>query len=165
MNSVSVTGKNWILKEFNEKDLVYLKDNHFLDETVSKLIAIRKIKKEEIQNFLNPTIKNILPNPLILKDMAIAVKRTIKAIANKEKVGVFGDYDVDGATSTALLGRYFKMINLNFDIYIPDRKSEGYGPTESGFQNLIDKGVNLIFTVDCGTMAFKPIEFSQKKKC
>ncbi len=163
MNSVSVTGKNWILKEFNEKDLVYLKDNHFLDETVSKLIAIRKIKKEEIQNFLNPTIKNILPNPLILKDMAIAVKRTIKAITNKEKVGVFGDYDVDGATSTALLGRYFKMINLNFDIYIPDRKSEGYGPTESGFQNLIDKGVNLIFTVDCGTMAFKPIEFSQKK--
>ena len=163
MNSVSVTGKNWILKKFNEKDLVYFKDNHFLDETVSKLIAIRKIKKEEIQNFLNPTIKNILPNPLILKDMEISVKRTLIAIIGQEKVGVFGDYDVDGATSTALLGRYFKKINLNFEIYIPDRKSEGYGPTVNGFQNLIDKGVNLIFTVDCGTMAFKPIEFSQKK--
>tara|TARA_B100000959_G_C14963617_1_gene616813 strand:+ start:657 stop:2444 length:1788 start_codon:yes stop_codon:yes gene_type:complete len=164
MNLASVTGKNWILKKFNEQDISYLKDNYFLDEVISKLLAIRKIKKNEIQNYLSPSIKNILPNPFILKDMDLAVKRSVKAIVNKEKIGIFGDYDVDGATSTALLGQYFKKINRDFEIYIPDRKTEGYGPSEKGFKNLIEKNVKLIFTVDCGTMAFQAVDFAQKQK-
>ena len=164
MNLASVTGKSWILKKFNEEDLLYLKDNYFLDDITSKLMAIRKIKKEEVQNYLNPSIKNILPNPMTIKDMKLSVKRTALAITNKEKIGIFGDYDVDGATSTALLGRYFEKINHSFEIYIPDRRSEGYGPTKEGFTALIDKDVKLIFTVDCGTMAFDAIDFAQKKK-
>ena len=74
MNLASVTGKNWILKKFNQEDISYLKDAHFLDEITSRLLAIRKIKKNEIQNYLSPSIKNILPNPFILKDMDLAVK-------------------------------------------------------------------------------------------
>ena len=140
-------------KKFNEEDISYLKDNYFLDDITSRLLAIRKIKKDEIQNYLNPSIKNILPNPLILKDMDLTVKRSVNAICKKEKIGIFGDYDVDGATSTALLGQYFKKINQDFEIYIPDRKTEGYGPSKKGFQTLIEKNVKLIFTVDCGTMA------------
>ncbi len=161
MNSISVSGKNWILKEFNENDVIFLKDNYFLSEIISKLLAIRKIKKEDIQIYLDPSIKNTLPNPFVLKDMELAVKRTSEAILKKEKLGVFGDYDVDGATSTALLGKYFKDIKQNLEIYIPDRKNEGYGPNIKGFKLLIENGAKLIFTVDCGTSSFEPIEFAQ----
>ena len=163
MNSSSVSGKNWILKKFDENDISYFKENFYLDEITSKLLAVRNLDKNEIQNYLNPTIKNILPNPDVLKDMSKTVERTYQAILKKEKIGIFGDYDVDGATSTALLGQFFQKINHNFEIYIPDRRTEGYGPTINGFKNLIDKKVNLIFTVDCGTMSYEPIEYAQNK--
>jgi single-stranded-DNA-specific exonuclease len=163
MNSVSVRGKNWILKEFNSEDINFFKTNFFLDEIVAKLLSIRKIKKDEVKYFLEPTIKNILPNPFILKDMDKAINRTIEAIKNKEKIGIFGDYDVDGATSTAILGQYFRSLKINYEIHIPDRKTEGFGPNEEAFKKFIDKGVNLIFTVDCGTLSFNPINFAKNK--
>ena len=109
MNLGSVSGKNWISKEFNSDDIDFFKTNFFLDEIVAKLLSIRKIKKEEVKNFLDPSIKNILPNPFVLKDMDKGIDRTISAILKKEKIGIFGDYDVDGATSTAILGQYFKL--------------------------------------------------------
>ena len=88
--------------------------------------------------------------------------RTLKAINNKEKIGIFGDYDVDGASSTALLGKYFEHLNLEYEIYIPDRKTEGYGPSIKGFKQFISNKVNIIFTVDCGTCHLKQL-ISQKK--
>ena len=163
MNSISVSGKNWIPKEFNSEDINYFKTNFFLDEIVAKLLSIRKIKKEEIDFFLNPSIKKILPNPFILKDMDKATERTISGILKKEKVGIFGDYDVDGATSTAILGQYFKSLNIDYEIYIPDRKNEGFGPNENAFSEFINLGVNLIFTVDCGTLSFAPMDFAKNK--
>jgi single-stranded-DNA-specific exonuclease len=163
MNSISVSGKNWISKEFNSDDINFYKTNYFLDETVAKLLSIKKIKKEEIKFFLNPSIKNILPNPFTLKDMEKATERTISGIMKKEKIGIFGDYDVDGATSTAILGQYFNSLNIDYEIYIPDRKTEGFGPNEKAFSEFIDLGVNLIFTVDCGTLSFEPVDFAKKK--
>ena len=121
MSTPSVSGKNWIPKEFNSDEIDFFKTNYFLDEIVAKLLSIRKIKKEEVKFFLEPTIKNILPNPYILKDMDKAIERTEKAIFKTEKIGIFGDYDVDGATSTAVLGKYFESLNIPFEIYIPDR--------------------------------------------
>ena len=144
--------------------LTFLKQIFFLDEIVAKLLSIRKIKKEEVKNFLDPSIKNILPNPFVLKDMDKGIDRTISAILKKEKIGIFGDYDVDGATSTAILGQYFKLLNINFEIYIPDRKSEGFGPNKKAFLEFINLGVNLIFTVDCGTLSFEPISYAKKEK-
>ena len=164
MSSFSITGKKWILRKFNSTDLTFIKDNFFLDEITSKLLAIKKIKKEDINNYLNPVLKNILPNPSILTDMEKTVERTFSAIKKKEKIGIFGDYDVDGATSTAILGKYFSQINHSYEIYIPDRKSEGYGPSKQGFQKLINKGTKLIFTVDCGTLSFEPINFAYQNK-
>ena len=164
MNSISVSGKNWISKEFNSDDINFFKTNYFLDETVAKLLSIRKIKKNEIKSFLNPSIKNILPNPFVLKDMDKAIERTISGILKKEKIGIFGDYDVDGATSTAILGQYFKSVNIEYEIYIPDRKTEGFGPNEKAFSDFINLGVNLIFTVDCGTLSFAPMNFAKIKK-
>ena len=162
MNSLSVSGKYWILKQFNQEDLNFIKDNYSLDEITSKLLTIRNIKKEEINSFLNPSIKNFLPNPNILLDMKKATSRFYQAVLNKDKIGIFGDYDVDGATSTALLGNYFNEINLDYEIYIPDRKKEGYGPSIESFKELIDKGVKLIITVDCGTLSFEAINFANE---
>ena len=90
MNSLSISGKNWILRKYNQKDLTFIKDNFFLDEITSKLLSIRKIKKEEINSFLNPSIKNFLPNPNNLLDMIKSTLRTVSAIENNEKIGVFG---------------------------------------------------------------------------
>ena len=125
MNSLSISGKNWILKKYNQNEITFLKDNFFLDEITSKLLSIRKIKREDIKSFLNPSIKTYLPNPNTLVDMKEATLRSIKSIVKKEKIGIFGDYDVDGATSTALLGKYFSELKLPYEIYIPDRKKEG----------------------------------------
>ena len=164
MNTLSISGKNWILKEYNPDDLVYFKENFSLDEITSKLLSIRKIKKEEINSFLNPSIKSFLPNPNDLIDMVKTTSRSVKIIREKEKIGIFGDYDVDGATSTALLGNYFTELNLDYEVYIPDRKKEGYGPSIKSFEQLINKNVKLIFTVDCGTLSFDAIKYAKEKK-
>ena len=164
MNLMSVVGKNWIQKEFDLDEIKFIKENFFLDEIVAKLLSIRKIKREEINFFLNPSIKNSLPNPYSLNDMQKAIDRTISCIVSNEKVGIFGDYDVDGATSTAILGNYFRSLNLPYEIYIPDRQKEGFGPNEKGFDYLIENGSKLIFTVDCGTLSYLPIEYANTKK-
>ena len=145
MNSLSVSGKNWILKKYSEERSNFLKDNFSLDEITSKLLSIRQIKKDEVSSFLNPSIKNFLPNPYNLIDMEKSTIRTVNAINQKEKIGIFGDYDVDGATSTALLGNYFSELNLKYETYIPDRKKEGYGPTIKSFQELIKKKSKVNF--------------------
>ena len=164
MNVSSISGKSWILKRYNQEDITFIKENFSLDEITSKLLSIRKIKKEDINSFLNPSIKNFLPNPNILMDMEKSSARAGKSIINNDKIGIFGDYDVDGATSTALLGNYFSELDLNYEIYIPDRKKDGYGPSKNSFQHLINKNVKLIFTVDCGTLSFEAIEFAKKNK-
>ena len=164
MNTFSVSGKKWILKKYNNEEISFLKNNFFLDEITAKLLSIRKIKKEDVNSFLNPSIKNFLPNPDSLVDMEKSTRRTIDAINEKEKIGIFGDYDVDGATSTALLGKYFSELELPYEIYIPDRKKEGYGPSVKSFKQLINKGVKIIFTVDCGTLSFEAIKYAKENK-
>ena len=91
MNSLSLSGKSWILKQFNNDDLIFMKDNYSLDEITSKLLSIRKIKKEDVSSFLNPSIKNFLPNPNVLLDMEKATSRTYQSILNRDKIGIFGD--------------------------------------------------------------------------
>jgi len=163
MSFTSVSGKKWIFRKFDDIDIKKYSENYFLSEIVAKLLSIRKKNINNIKFFLNPTIKNLLPNPMQMKDMNNAVNRTFESIKKKELIGIFGDYDVDGATSTALLARYFFSINQKLHTYIPDRKKEGYGPTVKSFNNLIDKGVKIIFTVDCGTLSFEPVKTAQNK--
>ena len=161
MNFTSVSGKKWIFKKYNDSDIKKFSDDYSLTEITSKLLSIRKKNIDNIKLYLNPKIKNLLPNPYCLKDMKKAIERTYRSLANKEKIGIFGDYDVDGATSTALLSRYFLSINQKIETYIPDRKKEGYGPNEKGFDFLINLGAKIIFTVDCGTSSFLPIRHAQ----
>ena len=99
----------------------------------------------------------------LLRCLKKSSKRTAEAIIKKEKIGIFGDYDVDGATSTALLGKYFSELNIPYKVYIPDRKKEGYGPTIKSFKELISNGVSIIFTVDCGTLSFDAINYARER--
>ena len=164
MNLFSITGKKWIFKKFNRTETISLAEKYSLSDIVAKLLSIRKKNINNFDLFLNPKIKNHLPNPFVLKDMDIATKRTCSAVFKNEKIGIFGDYDVDGATSTAILAKYFKSINNEIFTYIPDRQKEGYGPSAVGFQKLIKKGVKIIFTVDCGTLSYEAIKFASEKK-
>jgi len=93
-----------------------------------------------------------------------AVERTCKSIKKKETIGIFGDYDVDGASSAALLVKYFLSISQSIETYVPDRRKEGYGPNINAFNHLISNGSNLIFTVDCGTLSYEPINTAKNKQ-
>ncbi len=163
MTSTSVSGKKWIYKEFSNSDIKEISEKYSLSQILAKLISIRKKNIDDIDLYLNPSIKNHIPNPFKLKDMRAAVDRTYESIINTELIGIFGDYDVDGATSTALLSRYFLSIKQKIKTYIPDRKLEGYGPSINGFDSLIKKKAKIIFTVDCGTLSFEPVTFAQNK--
>ena len=162
MNIFSVSGKNWIYKKFDSSDVKNISEKYSLGEISARLLSIRKKNIRDLDLFLDPKIKNLLPNPMKLKDMNEAVERTYVSICNFDLIAIFGDYDVDGATSTALLARYFLSINQEIKTYIPERKTEGYGPTSKAFKSLIDNGANLIFTVDCGTLSYEPIEMAKK---
>ncbi len=164
MNLSSINGKKWIFKKFDHNETINFAEKYSLSDTVAKLLSIRKKNINNLDLFLNPKIKNHLPNPFILKDMDLATKRTYEAVLNNDKIGIFGDYDVDGATSTAILAKYFRSINCEILTYIPDRQKEGYGPSAIGFKKLINKGVKIIFTVDCGTLSYEAIQYANDEK-
>ena len=163
MNLASVSGKNWVFKKFNDNLVPKYSEEFSINEIIARLLIIRNIKSEDVALFLNPTIKNLMPNPYLLNDMEKAVKKTTKIIMENEAIGIFGDYDVDGATATALLGNYFRQINHKAHIFIPDRKKDGYGPSVNTFKKLVDKKVKLIITVDCGTVSFDAINYANNQ--
>ena len=116
----SVLGKDWISKTYSEDVVNSLKNNLNISEILSRLIAIRKINIDEVNLYLNPKLKDTLPNPFVLKDMDKSVERCLNAIIKKEKIGIFGDYDVDGATSTALAMRALKAFGASVIESDPD---------------------------------------------
>lgn len=136
---------------------------HGISELLAGILAGRGVALDAVPQFLNPTLRDHLPDPFHLKDMDKAVARIAKAIADKEPIAVFGDYDVDGATSTALLYHYLGALGVRIRPYIPDRMKEGYGPTIPAFKQLIDEGAKLIITVDCGTLAHEPIAYAASR--
>jgi single-stranded-DNA-specific exonuclease len=118
-------------------------------------------KIEDIDNFLNPKIKNLLPNPFILFQMDEAIALLIEVIKRNGKICIFGDYDVDGSVSCAILQRFLKEYNVDVQFYIPDRIAEGYGPNVNAMRHLADIGINLIIMVDCGTLANESIDIAK----
>lgn len=135
--------------------------------SVARVLAGRdsfrgEVNFDEVENFLNPTIKVSLPDPFCLLDMGVAVAKIISVVKAGKKITVFGDYDVDGATSSALLKRFFASIGAEIGIYIPDRILEGYGPNVEALLNLKKQGTDLVITVDCGTVAFEPLQAAQE---
>ncbi|HJK86370.1 MAG TPA: single-stranded-DNA-specific exonuclease RecJ [Candidatus Megaira endosymbiont of Nemacystus decipiens] len=154
----SVSGKMWLERLINEDIVSDIKKNLGTSDFVSRLIS-RNIKNiEQAEKFLYPKIKTLLPDPFHLKDMEKGVKRCMQAILSGETICIFGDYDVDGATSSALLKNFFDSINVKSFIYIPDRIEEGYGPNISAMDKIKNKNASLVITVDCGSVSFDAIK-------
>lgn len=160
--SLSLTGKKWVFPPIDERKVNSFSQTYGLEDRVSQILAQRLSSLEEVEAFLTPTLKTHLPDPTLLPDMDRAVARLLVALEKKEKIAIWGDYDVDGATSSALLGRFLRAIGHPVRIYIPDRFEEGYGPNIKGFQKLQKEGISLIMTVDCGTTAFAVLEEAQE---
>ena len=153
----SALGKRWIPTPYNERHALGISQTYNLPEIVGRMLSAREIGFDDVKNFLNPTLKVQLPNPSILKDMDKAAGRLSKAVINDEKIAVFGDYDVDGATSTALLRRFFGAVGIDLRVYIPDRMKEGYGPNTEALLKLKEEGASVVMTVDCGISAHEPL--------
>lgn len=161
----SVLKKTYQKAPTDERLALAISQKFDLELSVARILANKdfsdatgNIDFAEVENFLNPTIKASLPDPNQLLDMDKAVAKIINAIHKKQKITIFGDYDVDGATSSALLSRFLTQVGVKNNIYIPDRILEGYGPNTEALLNLKKQGTDLLITVDCGTVAFEPLE-------
>ncbi|HTC83052.1 MAG TPA: single-stranded-DNA-specific exonuclease RecJ [Rhizomicrobium sp.] len=147
----SFTGRRWLLKPVDtalERDLL---SEH--PPVVARLLALRGVTLAEAADYLTPKLKTLLPDPFVLKDMEVAVARVAAAIHAGERIAVFGDYDVDGSTSAALLSDFLSALGAAPRIYIPDRMKEGYGPSSAAMRVLSAEGARLVITVDCGSAA------------
>lgn len=131
------------------------------DDLVAQLLLARGCPPDEIEAHRTPSIRGFMPDPSIFRDMDRAAARLADAVIAREPVAIFGDYDVDGATSAAVLIRLLRDLGLSPRAYIPDRMTEGYGPTEAALLRLQAEGANLIVTVDCGAQAFEPLAAAQ----
>lgn len=127
-------------------------------DLVGRLLAARGVKPDEAELFLNPTLKDLFPDPSSFADMDRAAEVILDAIVSGKKVAVFADYDVDGGTSSAILSRYFRAWGRELILYVPDRLTEGFGPTPFAFRALKDMGAELVVTVDCGAAAIAALQ-------
>jgi single-stranded-DNA-specific exonuclease len=133
-----------------------------LPEMLARLLAGRNVELDAVEDFLDPTIRKLMPDPFTVTQMEAAAKRIADAAQRREKVAIFGDYDVDGATSSALLAWHLRHCGLDPQIHIPDRIFEGYGPNVDAIRILAGKGATLLVTVDCGTTSFEPLAEAKK---
>ena len=149
----SFTGRRWRLTACDETAAQILSRDANVSPALARLLLARRVAAGDVADYLNPTLKRFLPEPLSLKDMDKAVARTLRAIESGEKTAIWGDYDVDGSTSAALLSEFLSALGAAPRIYIPDRMTEGYGPNAAGLLGLKEEGVSLVLTVDCGAGA------------
>jgi len=153
----SLGGRRWLSAPCDERTALAISQRLGLPEVVGRVLSARHIGLEECESFLNPTLKDLLPDPFHLNSMDVAAKRLADAVRGGEMIGIFGDYDVDGATSSALLARFFEAAGAAVKVHIPDRMTEGYGPNAPALLKLRDAGAGVVVTVDCGTTAFDPL--------
>ncbi len=132
------------------------------DDLVTQLLLSRGATRDTLAINREPTIRGFMPDPSVFQDMDKAAERIAEAVVNQEKVTIFGDYDVDGATSAALLIRLLRDLGLQAGHYIPDRLMEGYGPSGEALVKLGQQGSDLVVTVDCGAMAFEALDMANK---
>ena len=153
----SLKGKRWVRRPGDDRIGLALSQRLGLPDVIGQLLVSRGLDLDTAESFLDPRIRDQLPDPLALKDMKSAVERLVEAITQGETIAIFGDYDVDGATSAALLKRFFEAVGGRIEVYVPDRQKEGYGPNTAALLELGAQGASVIVTVDCGTTAYEPL--------
>ena len=160
----SATGRSWRdrLDERGDMRALAIAQRHDLPELLARILAGRNVEVDAVEAFLDPTLKRSMPDPNVLTAMTEAAERLAEAVTRNESVAIFGDYDVDGATSAALLARYLRQCGIDPIIHIPDRLFEGYGPNVEAVRALAARGATLLVCVDCGTTSIEPLVEAKK---
>lgn len=154
--------KKWEICKINEEDINKICEENNLSQLIGSILAGKKIiSKDEIREFLNPT-RDDFHDPFLMPDMEKAVERILIAIQNKEKIIIYGDYDVDGITSVTVLKKFLEEQGLKTGEYIPNRLNEGYGLNKEAVKNISEQGYTLIITVDCGISCIEEIEYAKE---
>jgi single-stranded-DNA-specific exonuclease len=155
----SATGRVWRdrLDDRGNARSLAIAQRHGVPDLLARILAGRNIEVESVNAYLDPTIKRLMPDPHVIVGMEAAASRIAGAIVRGELVAIFGDYDVDGATSSALLASFLRAAGIAPLIHIPDRIFEGYGPNTEAIQSLAAQGAKLLVTVDCGTTSMEPL--------
>ncbi|WP_275782387.1 single-stranded-DNA-specific exonuclease RecJ [Pararhizobium gei] len=155
----SVSGQRWVsrLDQAGQNRALAIAQVHGFSDLIARVLAGRSVTMDDAVAFMDPTIRSLMPDPDTLTDCTKAADRLVLAIRRREKVAIFGDYDVDGAASSALLYRFLHHFGIEAEIYIPDRIFEGYGPNPAAINQLIDNGAQLLVTVDCGSTSHESL--------
>ena len=155
----SAAGVSWEHRLSAREDMIAVAIAQTLEvpDIVARVLAGRGVTAADAARFLDPTIRDLLPDPSRLTDMDAAASRIADAVVRGERIAIFGDYDVDGASSSALLYRFVNHFGVQSEIYIPDRIFEGYGPNPDAMRELVGRGASLVVTVDCGTNSAEAI--------
>ena len=159
----SIKGNYWAYQKPSINFVEKIKSSFNLSNIIASIVANRNIDDKNLDYFLNPTLKNNLPDPSTLKNMDSSIKILLEKIFRNNTLGILGDYDVDGATSTAILFKYFEFIGVNAEIYIPDRIKDGYGISKNSIDHFFRKKVNLLVSLDCGTNDAEFIAYAREK--
>lgn len=161
----SVCGKAWDdrLDMIGQRTAAAIAQQHGLSDILARVLAGRGVLPEEVESFLNPTLRDLMPDPSNLTGMDELAVRLADAIDAGENIALFGDYDVDGACSCALMTRYLRVFGLEPACHIPDRIFEGYGPNIPAIDKLIGEGAGLIITLDCGTTSMEPVAHARAR--
>ena len=153
----SAKGQRWSARLHDTRIAGAMAQLHDLPEILCRVMANRGVGAEEAEAFLNPTLRALMPQPSTFRDMEKGAVRLALAVRSGEKIGIISDYDVDGVSSAALMLRFLRAVGATAHVYIPDRVSEGYGPSEKAVQALKDEGTNLLLTLDCGVLSHDPL--------
>jgi len=161
----SASGQRWVsrLDQAGLNRALAIAQLHGLPDLVSRVLAGRGVGVDDAPAFLDPSLRTLMPDPLTLTDCEKAARRIADAVAAGVRVAIFGDYDVDGAASSALLYRFLVHFGVTAEIYIPDRIFEGYGPNPAAINQLIDNGAKLIVTVDCGSTSHESLQAARDR--
>ncbi len=155
----SLAGRRWTarLDGVSEAVALAIAQRHGLADALARVLAGRGVSCDDAESFLDPRLRTLLPDPFVLVDMPKAVARLADAVERGAVIGVFGDYDVDGAASAALLAEFLAHAGVRFHLHIPDRITEGYGPTDDAMRGFAAAGCGLVVTVDCGATSHQPV--------
>ena len=160
----SALGRIWVERCDAAQSTIALAiaQTHGVPDVLARVLAGRGVGVHDTAGFLNPRLRDLMPDPYVLTDMEAAASRLADAVMRKEKVAIFGDYDVDGACSASLLAEYLRACGVSYIIHIPDRITEGYGPNVDAIRALREQGADLLVTVDCGTASIVPLEEAKR---
>lgn len=163
----SLLGQKWVarLDARGQNTALNIAQSSDIPELIARIMAARGVTAEEADNFLSPSIRDLMPDPSSMTDCDTGAERLVQAVNLGERVAIFGDYDVDGACSSALMSKFLTHFDVPNEIYIPDRIFEGYGPNPNAIEELVNKGAQLIVTVDCGSTSFEALEKAKELNC